>query len=287
MNFKGLLSIAAAGLVMASCSTPSGAPESGDSGLSKADSLIYFFGQMRGSEYNQTAEKDSTLADPEARKQFVRGVKAGIDAVKAEKEAYNRGLFLGMQMAMTMQQFKEDYGYNLSSRVFLQSLSETVNADTVLNPNEIQSNFYRVMGELNEEKEQKENEEASAALAKAATAEKMVELSENLWGTKSDKGDKIKTGDKVNINLAISTLDGKSVDSPFPRELTLGERMNNSPVVAAILTLSSGEEGNFLTTARALFGARCAQFGLKPADVLKLKLTATVAAEPAAGEGEE
>ncbi len=287
MKLKSFFSIAAAGLLLASCSNSEGGNSADSlSNASKADSLIYCFGQMRGAEYQREAANDTTLDSKEAKQEYLRGVRAGIQAVKAEQEAYNRGLFLGMQMAMNMNQFKEDYNIQLSSKVFLESLSEALNCDSAVNTTKMQSDFYRLMGEFNKEKETRDKEAAETALKEAAASKKMEKITDDLYGSvaKSDK-EKIKKGDKVKLDLTITNPQGKEIDAPFPKELTIGQRMANTPLNDAVTSLASGEKGSFVTTAQALFGNRCAQMGLKPADVLTLTITPTVA-EPAAEKAE-
>ena len=124
MKIKSYLSIAGAALMLAACQ---GASEKGGKSLADipnataADSLIYYFGQMRGAEYQREAERDTTLDTDQAKKAYVQGVQAGLNAAKANDEAYNRGLFLGMQMAMNMQQFKDEYDVQLNKKVFVES----------------------------------------------------------------------------------------------------------------------------------------------------------------------
>ncbi len=87
--------MAAAGLMLASCqggASSDGQASSGDlKNATPADSLIYYFGQMRGAEYRRQAERDTTLADAQAKKAYLQGVQAGMNAVKSADEAYDNG----------------------------------------------------------------------------------------------------------------------------------------------------------------------------------------------------
>lgn len=282
MKIKSLLSTAALALILASC----GGDGAGDKttavseSYAKADSLVYCFGQMRGAEYVREAQRDTLLATEAAKKEYLRGVKAGIEAVKPDKEAYNKGLFQGLQMGMNINQFKEDHDIRLSDKVFIQGMADVIMSDSIFSTQEIQANFYRLMNEFTQAKEERDKEAALSALKAAGEALKMKALSDQLWGSEPANGAAtVKDGDKVKLEVSLATLSGQVIDSPFPKELTVGQRLNNSPLTEAIKTLVSGQTGTFVTSAQALFGARAQQLGLKPADVLKLTVTPTVIAQ--------
>ncbi|MDE6533181.1 MAG: hypothetical protein K2J49_00650 [Muribaculaceae bacterium] len=277
MNLKSLFSIAAAGLMLAACQNPEGKTLGQVSDASKADSLIYYFGQMSGADYQRKADSDTTLATDNARKEYISGVKAGLNAIKAGKDTYNDGLMMGMQIAMNMAQFKKDYGVTLSNKVYLESLAEAISSDSLGNPQKMQQEFYRIMSEFNREKELRDSEAASEALAKAAAAKNMSKISDNLYGNvaKND-GEKLKDGDNIKLNIKITDTNGKTVKAPMPSTLTIGRRMKESPLNEAFLSLSSGQNGVFLSSAQALFGPRCTQLGLQPDDVLTIDMTPTI-----------
>lgn len=279
MNIKSLFSTAAVALLLASCSgagseqSATATPEQS----AKADSLVYCFGQMRGAEYIRETGRDSLLGTPTAKQEYLRGVKAGLDAVKVGKDAYNKGLFQGIQMAININQFNEDYDIRLSDKVFLEGLSSTINSDTIVEAAAVQASFYKLMNEFNKAKEERDKATATAALKGAGEAMKLQELSDKLWGTKPAAGAAtIKDGDKIKLDIVITTLNGKDINSTFPKELTVGQRLNNNPITEAVRNLTSGQSGTFLTSAQSLFGARAQQLGLKPADVLKLEITPTL-----------
>lgn len=284
MNIKSLLSIAASALILASCHNTGETSAGMADETAKADSLMYFFGQLRGSEYEQQAMQDTTYDTKAARQEYIKGVQAGLNAVKAGKDVYNNGVFLGMQMAMNMAQFAEDYGVKLSNKSFLKGMREAVMADSAANPNELQQNFYRLMGEFNTAKERRDSIASADALAAEAAAKKYTKVNDVLYSqSASAEGDKIKDGDKLKLSLKITTADGKEINAPMPDQITVGRRMAGNPVNEALLTLAPGQTGKFMTTAHALFGQRSAQMGLKADDVLLFEVTPTPEApkEPA------
>lgn len=272
--------MAAAGLMLAGCqNAQQGKSLDSISGASKADSLIYYFGEMRGAEYKNAAVQDSTLGTPASKQAYIRGVQAGLNAVKADQEAYNRGLYLGMQMAMNIDQFKKDYDVELSKKVFIDGLAQAIASDSVADASEMQREFYRLMNEFQKEKETRDNEAASAALTADASKKGYSKVTDVLYAKLgASDAPKLKDGDKVDIDLKIKTADGKDINAPLPSKLTVGQRIQG-PLNDALLALSSGQKGEFLTTAQALFGQRCQQLDLKPADVLTIELTPTLAKE--------
>ncbi len=271
--------MAACGLLFAACQNPEAKPLSDISDASKADSLIYYFAQMRGAEYDREAQRDTTLATAEAKKAYVMGVQAGLNATKDDNEAYNRGVFLGMQMAMNFQQFKKDYDIKLNKKVFLESLAEALSSDSLANPSDMQREFYRLMGEFNSKKEELDNKAASENLSKAASDLKLKKIGENLYGevTEKTEGVQIKDGDNVDATITLSKADGKSIEAPLPGKVKVGARNLPEPVGEALKSLKSGETGKFATSARAIFGQRSSQIGLEPADVVIMTVKATVA----------
>ena len=278
--------MAAAGLVLASCQ--GGASSNSNSNAladlkdaTAADSLIYYFGQMRGAEYQRQAERDTTLSEAQAKKAYIQGVQAGMNAVKNGSEAYNQGLFLGMQMAMNLQQFKEDYGVDLNKRLFVESLSNAVNADSLSNPQETQREFYKIIGRFNEEKETRDKAAAGESLGKEAQAMKLPKLSDDVYGEIIVKTDSaaLKTGDNVEMDLKLTKVDGKELNAPLPKKGKIGARNIVAPLNDMLKHMKSGESGRFITSARSLFGARVSQLGLEPTDVVVVNLKASLLPE--------
>lgn len=286
MKIKSLITTAVLTLLLASCSGSATTSTDNNStpiaaNSPKGDSLVYCFGQMRGAEYMREANRDSLLATDEAKQEYLRGVKAGLDAVKTGKETYNKGVFQGIQMAMNIQQFEADYRIRLSDRKFLEGLSEALMSDTTLDAPSIQTTFYKLMNEFNKEKEERDKEASLSALNAAGEALKMKPITDQLWGdVPASDSLRIKDGDRIKSEIKITTLNGKTVEAPFPKELTVGQRLSTSPLSEAFRTLASGQTGKFITSAQALFGARCQQLGLKPADVLQLEVTPIVIEQP-------
>lgn len=281
MKIKSILTIAAAGLMLAACQG-SGSTEGkalGDiKNASAADSLMYYFGQMRGAEYQRQTERDTTLAESQSKKAYIQGVQAGINAVKAGNDAYNQGLFLGMQMAMNIQQFKDDYDVELNKRVFVESLANAVNTDSIGDTQAMQREFYKIMGQFNEQKEERDKAAATESLSQEASNLKLSKIADDVYGEITVKTDSValKDGDNVRMDLSLATVGGKELNAPLPTKGKIGARNFVAPLNDMLKSLKSGETGKFITPARALFGPRVGQIGLEPADVVVVTLKASV-----------
>ena len=241
-----------------------------------ADSLMYYFGQMRGMEYVRQAETDTIYKDTALKQAYMQGVQAGLSGVREDDEAYNRGFYLGMQMAMSFQQFKEQYGMPANKKMFVQSLTEAINSDSLPNNSELQSNFYRIMGQMNAEKEEREKAAAVETVSKEAKTLGMTEIDEELYGkvTVTSEGEQLKDGDEVNITSSLVDESGKVLQAPVGPKAKIGSRSVPKVISDALKFLKNGESGEFVTSVHALYGNRAAQMNLKPEQVLTLTLKA-------------
>lgn len=281
MKIKTLLAVAAGAFLLTACG-PQGKNLDQISDATPGDSMVYYFGQLRAAEYNREAERDTTLKTKQAKEDYLQGVEAGMAAFKSGNEAYNRGLFMGMQMATNIEQFKTDYDVNLSKKVFVEALANVLMSDSTQDLSSAQGEFYRLMNQFNEQKEKRDSEAANAAVAKEAQKLKLAKISDTLYGGATDKKDgaQIKDGDDVTVDVKLSHPDGKAIDLPIPSSLKVGSRSLPEPLTEALKALKSGESGKFVTSAQALFGQRSSQFNLKPADVVVITAKATIDPAP-------
>lgn len=272
--------MAACGLILASCQTPGAKELSQIDDATKADSLIYYFAQMRGVEYDREAQRDTTLATDQAKKGYLMGVQAGLNAAKEGNDAYNRGLFLGMQMAMNFEQFAKDYGVKLNKKVFMESLNEALKSDSLVDPQEMQREFYRIMGEFNTQKEERDKMAATEGLKTAAADLKLPKITDDLYGMPTEKteGAAIKDGDNLEVSIQLANVDGKAIEAPLPSQLKVGARNLPASITDALKALKSGETGKFVTSAQALFGQRSSQMGLEASTPVVMTIKATVTA---------
>ncbi|MDE6443158.1 MAG: hypothetical protein K2K64_01865 [Muribaculaceae bacterium] len=278
MKFKSFLTIAASGLLLAACSGNQGKSLDQIKDATPGDSLVYFFGEINGSQYLTMAQSDSTFATDAAKRSYVNGVKAGLNSFNPNDEAFNRGMHLGLQMARNISEFKKDYDVQLNKEVFIQGLVEILNSDSVKNMSDVQNAFNRIMTDFSNRKESIDKEAAAAALSKEAAKMKLAKVTDGLYGGPTDKkeGQQLKDGDDVIVKFDLKTIAGKSLDIPLPTSLKIGSRNLPQQISDAIKTLKNGETGKFITTANDLFGRRSEQFNLAPKDVIVMDITATL-----------
>lgn len=279
---KIFLSTAAASLcLLTACQQSGGNGASMPSNASAADSLIFYLGEVYAAQYKNEAKADTTLDTPEAKRAYLEGVKAGINLPKDNDDAYNKGLQVGMQMATSVAQFNKEYNVTLNKTVYLSSLTGFVMSDSAVNQRDAQKEFGRLMQQFQEEKENRDREAAIETLSQAVAGKGYDKITDDLYYKITAKNDsaEIKNGDMVNPQIEVKKLDGESVYFTLPARGRVGAP-NFKPVINdALMKLRSGETGEFMTTAHALFGARAQQMGMEPSEVLVYTLCASIAPE--------
>lgn len=273
--------MAAIALLAASCQNGGGSSAGLSENSTQADSLMYYLGQWRGGEYKKTAQNDTTLLTPDSENGFLQGVKAGLNAIKADDEVYNKGLMQGISMAMNMVQFAQDYGITLDKQVFIESLTAAIKSDSVIDVSKMQREFRQVLNKVDSEKNEKDQKESQENLAQAVKQMNLPKISDDLYGkiTKTTNGDSITPGDMVQLECKIYQLDGKEINAPLPPTARVGTPGIPPVINQALRDMKSGETGEFITTSKAIFAKRGSQFDLKPTDVLKIVITAELKPE--------
>ena len=185
-----------------------------------------------------------------------------------------------MQMASQMMSFCEQMEVDINKTTYINSLSNAIMADTLPNITVAQSEFRKVMQNIETAKNERDQAASRESIKAVAAKDGMPKISDDLYGKPTDKvdGDSIKDGVEINLVSQITKEDGEALNLPMPPKGKIGNQRNFPEVISkALETLKSGQTGEFLTTAHALLGNRAMQMNLKPTDVLKLKLTPTIA----------
>lgn len=282
MNKKLILPFAAAAmLLLTACNETTGGGASMPTGATTADSLMFYLGQMNGAQYAMMAARDTTLDTPGSKQAYLAGYKAALNLPKDEDEAFNRGLADGMQMGGSLIQFVKEYGVQVDKRVLLSALTATINSDSTLNQTELQANFNKVFEELRIQKEEKDKAAALESLSQEVSGKDFTKITDDLYGKVIEKNDsaKLEDGNMVNLQITATTSNGKEITAPFPRQARVGAPNVSEAINDAVKFLRTGEEGEFMTTAHTLFGARARQLNLEPTDVVTLKVKASVKPE--------
>lgn len=270
-------------LMLSSCGPEKGKNISEMGNISQTDSLMYYFGQMRAGEYWREALQDTTLKSQEARDAYLRGVQAGLDMVKAAKEgdvaadAYNQGVYMGVQLAMNLGEFEKEYSTKTDKKVLLQSFAYGLTSDTTVNVQDSQRAFYDLMNDFNARKDEQMKKEAAGILSKEAVNLKMARISDTLYGrvvNGNPAGADIKSGDKVQVKMTATKANGEELGIPMPDQLEVGTEYGLPIFTEALESMKVGETKEFATTANSIFGNRASQFNLKGSDVVIIKITA-------------
>lgn len=240
---------------------------------STADSLAFYFGQMRAAEYWREAEIDTVLRSQESRDEFLKGLRAGLDVVK-EKDAYNQGVYLGVQLAMNIREINEGYDIRTNSNIMLDAIADGLRNDSVVDYADASQHFSQIINDLNAKKEQNDRKSAQDALVAEAKALKMTKINDDLYGAAPEtpgSGPLIQLGDSIAVVIDVTQITGQDIDHQASPALKVGTKMLG-PVTEALLTMRVGEAREFITTPPALMGRIYARRGLKPNDLLKVKI---------------
>ncbi len=279
MKLKSILLCGVAALTLASCSqSEEGSRISGLKNANAGDSLLYYFGQRQASDYWKASERDTTFATEQARRDYMRGVQAGMNAVRSGDDAYNQGVFQGIQMAMNIFEFEKEYKMQLNPKVLVESMQEGLQSDSAVNVADAQKEFYAIMGRLNEQREENNRKEAAKNLEQAEKKLNMKKISDDLYGETVTKGDtvKIKDGDKIKVSMTATDMQGQELAIPFPTEITVGDRFMGPVLTDAYTSMTNGETKKFITTGYALFSGRSARMGVEPDAVVILTVKANL-----------
>ena len=251
------------------------------SNATASDSLMYYLGQFDAARFKMEADNDTSLNSPQARQSFLAGVQAGLNQLRQDDEAYNRGFTAGLQTASNVTVFNERYDVNLNKNLYLSALRSELMSDSTEDARSIQLKFQMVMTNIMNEKEEKDKKAASETLAQAIAGKDYKKVTDDLYGKIENHTDsaKIKDGELVKLDLTVNKLDGQSVYSPVPPQTRVGAQNLPKVITDALMIMKSGETGSFMTTGIALFGQRAEQNGIQPSEVLSLTLKASTVEE--------
>lgn len=284
MKIKTLIPAGALALAMISCQGGSGSADLSEG--TQGDSIVYYLGQLRGFDYKRQAQRDTSMNSTQEREAFLKGVRDGLNAAKANDNSYNEGYLMGVQMAMNVETFFEKEGVPVNKAYFAQGLSSIVMSDSTPDMMNVQAEYYRLMNDYNTQKEQKDKTAAAETLSQEAQSHNLPKIGDNLYGEVTEKtdGKKIEDGDEVSLNVVVKTLQGNIIDLPFPPTVKVGDFRTQELISNAAKHLKNGETGQFMTSAHALLGGQAQRFNLKPSDILIIDMTANIIDEGSKAE---
>lgn len=282
MHRRLLFSFLGVALLLAGCNKP---PKSiADlKNATEADSMMYYFGEMQAANYWMDAETDTLLRTKEAREAFIRGFR---DAMELDEDdsAYNKGLQLGIRLALRLREFNKRYDIKLSEKVLAASLEAHLESDTCVNIAEAQQGFYNIKDRYEFATAGKELTSAKKSLEIESRDKGFTEINDTLYAkdvTPRGSQPAFKFGDRLAVEITVSTVDGKEITTrQFPDSITLGEGRVPKVVQLGILSMSDGQTRQFMTTPRTLFGRRFANYNLLYNEPVIFTIKASLAQPP-------
>lgn len=272
MNIIRLLlpAVAAATVLVSGCDSDSARPLSEIKDADSADSLLYYFGQMRAGEYWRHAEGDSTMKSPDSRKRYMQGVIDGLRAVRENDEVYNTGFRLGVRAATTINGFRKDYGEGFNTSVLVSSMRYGLENENNVDQDVAQHEYYEVKGHLDAVMQRQDTAEGLRNLAREAAVHKFRKASDSLYYEIQQEGfgPLIVPGDVVYVNVTYLRANGLNIGVPTPEQLTVGSGAMPEVITRAYCMLRKGSRARFMTTAAELFGDRSEIIGLRMSDVM-------------------
>lgn len=240
------------------------------------DSLSYYFGVMQSAGYWQFASQDSTVKTDENTQAYLKGLKAGIAAMEGMSEAERNGFLAGLQIAMSAQQFDEEYGEKLKTDFVYEGYRAGVVADSV-HKNPIVSNKVNgIIQQLQKQKQEKIRKTMSGKLGGFGKQgyNKIDEVIYKKAG-KAGTGENLKMGDKINVTMQIADSASKKMDIPMPQnaEIVVGQTFPMEVINKALTSMKSGEEAIFAMPAADLFNGGQKQFGLNDESIVLVTIS--------------
>ena len=154
----------------------------------------------------------------------------------------------------------------------MKSMMAALNNDSVEDLMVIRRNFYNLRNRLEQDRDSRDEIKATEALIVTAKQLGMTRVTNDLWKKVliEGAGDKVERGDRAELAIQLSTIDGQKVPLHFPSQIVVGGRLVSTVFPDAFLTMRYGQTAEFATTALAVFGSHSEQMGLKPETVLIL-----------------
>lgn len=259
---------------LASCNGIGNKTLSDTENATPGDSISYYFGQSVSGDFWLDTESDTTLRDEVAREQYIKGVQAGMAALN-DADAYNRGVFVGVQIAQEIRDLKKTYpDQEFNEGLFLSALKEGLKNDTAVDTPQAKADLYRVLGNLASKKAQTDRATSTDALAKEAKKLGMAKVSEGLYSKVITKGEgpKLEKTSMIRADITASTVSGQMIGMQFPKEFEVGRNYSSPIIMQALLSMQPGETAQFLASPIDVAPRRYREGEFKPTDIIKFTI---------------
>lgn len=239
------------------------------------DSMIYYYAQLRAQDYWKKADADTSLRSLESRKEYLKGVRAGIEAVRKNHPAYNDGVRMGARMAVNLLKFESKYHVDLNDEILIASLAKGLYGYDDIPELQYQDEFYRLLGEMKRDKRKRDVEKVHATLTEVAQEMNLEKISDDLYFriVHEGQGPNAHKGDIIYLTTDYQLTGERDLDIPSPEMVTVGASGAAPVMTQAYCKLNKGAVGVFATSAYALFGSRADIMNLKNSDVVLIYIT--------------
>lgn len=268
-----LMVFAATGLLLGSCA---GTPESKQLGeiqdADVNDSVAHYWGQMLAARYWDSSKQDTTLSTPAGKEAYMKGFQAAMDMVKVDDEAYNMGLYSGLEAALGIVATNENFLIDVDKATLLSALAWGMESDTTVNIAEVQEAMQKLTMRLQMEKEARDR-----ALSDSLIAEKMKAegFKKNAKGyvckaVTEGKGNNVEPLDRLLVELSFSKANGMPlIPSAGPSPFVVDQNPYGQYINDAVKDMTIGSTYQFLSVAADVFGRNVPrQYGIGSSDLI-------------------
>ncbi len=194
-----------------------------------ADSLVYAFGVLTGSDVAGGIQR---LDQPVDTDQFLKGL---CESLKSDSAAfsYEVGYSFGSGLKQQLKQMSEQLDVEVNNDILIAAIYSVLNNDTNMLMNQMQAQMtFRTKAMAAEEKKLANSEEsrqnkadADAYMAEKAKEEGIVKTESGLLYKviKAGKGASPKVGDKVKVNYKGTLVDGTQFDANDDVQMVIGQ----------------------------------------------------------------
>lgn len=277
MTLPNFAAVAAAILLLASCTNTQRGDISEYPDPTPGDSLLFYYGQLRAYEYMREADNDTSLRSRKQRDEFLAGVKAGLKTIREgdDDDNYNRGVRLGVRMGIRLLRFEKQYGITLNEHTLFSSLAYGLEDETDINPEATQKAFYKVFDQIKLQKLSEDKKKSRLTLVEVARRHQMVKISDQLYChiEHQGSGHKAQPGELVYVTVDYTYANGEDLGFPSPEFVRVGSEGMPHVMTEAYSQLADGATALFATTALDLFGNRIDVLGIPPSEVILISIT--------------
>lgn len=244
--------------------------------LSLMDSISFYFGEMQGVGYWQQAQMDSTLAGDKNKEAYQKGLLDAMQLIGTDP-VYNQGVMTGIQVAMSMQQFKMEYGEDLNKKLVIEGMRAALRSNTSSSGEAISNSFNVLLTNFEAERANK----IDKALKKST--EEFLASHKNFKRYKNSKiytnvinpgtGEAVSMGDVLDVDMTMSTVTDTPNQIVNTNDLRVGQSFPpNKSIGLVISELKVGDEIEILASAEEVLGQNKNQYDVKDTDLVLVKI---------------